>query len=108
MSTRTRRRRPGLRALRRSAPASAAKPRDARYSTARWQKVRRLVLDRDRWACFVPGCGNLGNVADHIEPATLDMSDALFYSPRNLRASCYGHNRARAWGLEFGDRKERP
>jgi 5-methylcytosine-specific restriction endonuclease McrA len=71
-------------------------PADRRYGTGRWQRVRKYVLLRDMHRCrIVPGCSEVATVADHIKPATLDMSDAMFYGAGNLRAACRGHNLAR-------------
>lgn len=69
---------------------------DRRYNTRRWQRVRRLVLQRDLHTCrIVAGCTTRATVADHIRPARLDMTDAEFFDPRNLRAGCRPHNIAR-------------
>ena len=68
---------------------------DKRYGTRRWKRVRLTVLVRDLYRCWVPTCPVSANVADHIEPSTLDMPDWLFYSLDNLRASCRRHNTAR-------------
>lgn len=74
---------------------------DRRYSTARWQRVRLRVLDRDRHRCrIVEGCQERATVADHIDPATPDMPDARFFDPANLRAGCQSHNKARGFAAK--------
>lgn len=70
---------------------------DPRYRNARWLKVRRFVLSRDLYRCWVADCPRQGNVADHIEPVYVGMPDARFYDPANLRASCRLHNVARGF-----------
>ena len=68
---------------------------DSRYRTAKWKKVRIDVLNRDGWLCWAEGCDVGATVCDHIEPVHPAMTDAEFYDPRNLRASCAWHNVAR-------------
>jgi len=70
--------------------------RDPRYSSRRWQKLRRQILARDLFRCQVAeGCDTPANIADHINPVYVGMPDAEFYDPANLRASCRRHNWAR-------------
>jgi hypothetical protein len=58
---------------------------------------------RDMRVCrVVPGCPVRATVADHIEPATAEMPDSLFYSMSNLRASCRMHNIARGFAATLG------
>jgi hypothetical protein len=55
--------------------------------------LRLRILQRDAWRCrIVAGCPTPATVADHIQPASPEMPDALFYDPRNLRAGCRQHN----------------
>lgn len=58
------------------------------YMTARWAKVRRLVLARDNGLCV--DCGNGYESkrmhADHIIPA--EQRPDLFYSLDNLATRC--------------------
>lgn len=68
---------------------------DKRYKNRRWKATRLVVLNRDGWRCWVTSCPERANVADHIEPVYVGMSDALFYGTHNLRASCQRHNTAR-------------
>lgn len=75
---------------------------DKRYKTRRWQAVRLAVLHRDLWTCWVPGCPADANVADHRVPVDEYTTDAEFFHPQGLRASCRIHNIARGFaaGLE--------
>jgi 5-methylcytosine-specific restriction endonuclease McrA len=75
--------------------------RDKRYGTRRWKATRLRVLHRDRWACFVPGCGVSASVADHIEPVYPGMPNASFFNEANLRASCRHHNLRRGQVAQF-------
>ena len=76
---------------------NSRQPTDKRYKTKRWLTVRKLVLNRDLWACQIaPGCPWPATVADHISPVYPGMPDSEFYSPGNLRAGCREHNLARA------------
>src|SRR6185369_2756544 len=78
-------------------------PIDKRYGTRRWKRVREQVLRRDLERCqIVPGCQRTATVADHIEPATPEMPDALFFDTRNLRAACAPHNLSRGVMLGQG------
>jgi 5-methylcytosine-specific restriction endonuclease McrA len=61
---------------------------DRRYSTARWQKLRRLVLDRDGHICRIqrPRCRGIANTVHHILPSS--QYPGLFWEPENLEAAC--------------------
>lgn len=61
------------------------------YSTARWQKLRMKVLERDLFTCQRPECGRVEPdtsqlVADHRTPHRGDES--LFWDEDNLQALC--------------------
>ncbi len=62
--------------------------RGSPYSTARWQKLRRYILERDGWICQVqkPGCTMRATTCDHIYPASTHPE--LFWAEQNLRAAC--------------------
>jgi hypothetical protein len=83
--------------------------RDRRYGTARWRRLSDRVLGKTKtqrhpaFFCYAEGCQRMGDRADHIWPTSSDMSDADFFNPLGLRPACWAHNRARAFGLEFGD-----
>jgi hypothetical protein len=83
-------------------PGKPPKRSDRRYGTQRWRKLAKRIIQRDPW-CFAMGCPNRSTHADHIQPTNPNMPDALFFSEWNLRGACYGHNRARAWGIDFDD-----
>lgn len=75
---------------------------DPRYRTYRWRKLRLAVLRRDGYRCWVRGCPITGNVCDHIDAVSSTTTDAEFFDPTRLRASCRPHNIARAYaGPEF-------
>ena len=58
----------------------------ARLNRRRWERVRRAVLDRDRWRC--QKCGRAGRLEiDHVVP--LDAGGAV-YDMDNLQALCRG------------------
>ena len=54
------------------------------YHTARWQRLRRLIFERDSWRCT--DCKRPGRLeCDHI-----DRDPAKFWEPKNLRTLCRG------------------
>jgi 5-methylcytosine-specific restriction protein A len=61
---------------------------------AKWRRVRRLVLERDRYRCRVQGVGCRGRAdqVDHIVPVE---AGGAWYDPANLRAACGFCNRSR-------------
>jgi HNH endonuclease len=61
---------------------------DRRYSTAAWQRLRRLVLERDGYACRVQGprCRGYADTVHHILPSS--QYPGLFWEPTNLQAAC--------------------
>lgn len=63
------------------------------YSTARWQKLRAAILNRDLFTCQICGVilrdgttDDRAAVVDHIQPAKLRPD--LFFSARNLWGVC--------------------
>lgn len=61
------------------------------YKTARWQRLRMRVLERDLFTCQWPGCGRIEVdtsklVADHIVPVRIDP--ARKWDETNLRCMC--------------------
>lgn len=62
--------------------------RDRRYSTAAWQRLRRVVLARDAYTCQIrgPRCEIHATTAHHIKPSS--QFPELFWDPANLEASC--------------------
>ena len=59
---------------------------------ADWQRIRRLVLDRDGWVCYKCNKKLVGSDAtvDHIVPLSVDSSLRLVSS--NLAACCRSCN----------------
>ena len=61
------------------------------YKTARWQRLRMVVLARDLFICQWPGCGRLVAdtsqlVADHIVPVRI--APEAKWDEANLRCLC--------------------
>ncbi|NTG48982.1 HNH endonuclease [Agrobacterium rhizogenes] len=61
------------------------------YKTARWQKLRMVVLVRDLFTCQMKGCGRIEAdtsqlVADHKIPHRGD--EVLFWDENNLQCLC--------------------
>jgi 5-methylcytosine-specific restriction endonuclease McrA len=61
---------------------------DRRYSTARWQQLRKAVLARDGYYCQIQGprCKLAASTVDHIVPSS--QRPDLFWEQSNLRAAC--------------------
>jgi hypothetical protein len=61
---------------------------DPRYSTAAWQKTRRMILQRDGYQCQIQGprCKGYADTAHHIIPSS--QRPDLFFDPNNLAAAC--------------------
>jgi len=67
---------------------------DPFYRTARWRKLRELVLSRHPF-CVTPGCGAVAVVADHLVPRSEGGADSL----ENLVGRCIPcHNARRGTG----------
>ena len=66
----------------------AHKPGDPR-GTARWRRVRLLVLDRDGWLCQLRldnRCAGRADTVDHLDSVTLTTTDP--YDASRLVAAC--------------------
>jgi hypothetical protein len=80
---------------------------DRRYSTARWQKLRKAVLYRDGHVCRVrgPNCTGYATSVHHVVPSS--KAPHLFWAESNLLSSCapcnYGGGRRIA--VENGRRR---
>ena len=61
---------------------------DRRYSTARWQRLRRIVLAHYGHTCQVngPRCAGHATTVHHLVPSS--QAPELFWEPSNLVASC--------------------
>ena len=71
----------------------ADNPRDRRYGSVRWRRLAKsVVVAPGYFQCWRPDCYAPATCADHIEPTSRDMPDALFFSRHNLRPSCKRHN----------------
>lgn len=69
----------------------ATQPWRGWYKTARWQRLRWLVLVRDLFTCQMAGCGRIDPdtsklVADHKAPHRGD--ERLFWDAGNLQCLC--------------------
>ena len=58
----------------------------ARYSTARWQRLRKAVLAHHGYVCQIQGprCCGVANTVHHILPSS--QYSELFWNPENLEA----------------------
>ena len=54
----------------------------ARTKTNAWRKLRRVILERDDWTCYL--CGHPANTVDHVIPHAAGGTD----DPTNLAACC--------------------
>jgi 5-methylcytosine-specific restriction endonuclease McrA len=61
---------------------------DRRYSTARWQKLRKAVLAHYGYVCQVEGprCTGYATTVHHLVPSS--QAPEVFWEPANLTASC--------------------
>lgn len=68
--------------------------RDPRYSTARWRRIRELVLRRDGRICSVPGCRSdmSQRGMTHIGHVVEVKDGGAFWDPYNCRVVCRFHH----------------
>lgn len=73
------------------------KPRDRRYSSARWLRLRQQIIRRDGRRCSVSGCSS-----DMREPQMMQVDHIVevkdggaFWDPNNLRLVCRFHHYAK-------------
>lgn len=59
--------------------------RRRQHKTARWQRLRLAILDRDGWRCQKPGCGKAGQLEVHHVDHDSSNDD-----PTNLVTWCRG------------------
>jgi hypothetical protein len=61
---------------------------DRRYSTARWQRLRRAVLAHYGYICQLEGprCTGYATTVHHLVPSS--QAPQLFWEPSNLVAAC--------------------
>jgi hypothetical protein len=76
-------------------PTDRRKRQKRLYGSAKWERVRRLVLERDNERCQVHAskkCRGRANTVDHI---IRPEEGGAEYDPANLRASCRSCNMVR-------------
>jgi hypothetical protein len=78
---------------------------DRRYSTARWQRLRRAVLARDGRVCQIegPNCRGYANSAHHVLPSSTHPH--MFFAPENVVAACGACNYGGGAGIAAGNRR---
>jgi 5-methylcytosine-specific restriction endonuclease McrA len=61
---------------------------DRRYSTARWQRLRKAVLAHYGYVCQIEGprCTGYASTVHHLVPSS--QAPELFWEPSNLAAAC--------------------
>jgi 5-methylcytosine-specific restriction endonuclease McrA len=61
---------------------------DRRYSTARWQRLRKAVLAHYGYVCQLEGprCTGYATTVHHLMPSS--QAPHLFWEPENLIAAC--------------------
>jgi hypothetical protein len=65
---------------------------DRRYSTARWQRLRKGILRRDNGICQIAGprCSVVASSVHHRIPSS--QAPHLFWEPSNLVSACAACN----------------
>jgi 5-methylcytosine-specific restriction endonuclease McrA len=65
---------------------------DRRYSTARWQRLRKAVLAHYGHMCQIQGphCTGYATTVHHLIPSS--QAPHLFWEPSNLAAACWRCN----------------
>jgi len=81
--------------------------RGSLYSTAAWQKTRRAILARDRYACQLrdPKCTGLATTVHHRLPSS--QYPHLFFDPENLAAACRPCNYSGGREIQLANRTDR-
>jgi hypothetical protein len=71
---------------------------DVRLSSVEWQRLRKLILQRDNFVCQIHShyCLGLATQVDHIDPP---LEGGSFWDPTNLRAACKPCNARRGGQL---------
>jgi 5-methylcytosine-specific restriction endonuclease McrA len=71
-----------------AATVSRGRMSDRRYSTARWQRLRKAVLVHYGHVCQVQGprCTGYATTVHHLVPSS--QAPQLFWEPSNLVAAC--------------------
>jgi 5-methylcytosine-specific restriction endonuclease McrA len=80
---------------------------DRRYSTARWQRLRKAVLARDGYQCMIggPRCRGYATTVHHQIPSS--QQPELFWEPANLVAACGACNYGGGARVQADNRRRR-
>jgi 5-methylcytosine-specific restriction endonuclease McrA len=80
---------------------------DRRYSTARWQRLRKAVLARDAHQCMIggPRCRGYATTVHHQIPSS--QQPELFWEPANLVAACGACNYGGGARVQADNRRRR-
>jgi len=75
---------------------------DPFYQTPEWKALRKAALERDRFTCTTPGCGQPAKCVDHIVSRRKGGADNL----SNLRCLCVMCNAKLMQGPDGERRRE--
>jgi 5-methylcytosine-specific restriction endonuclease McrA len=80
---------------------------DRRYSTARWQRLRRAVLAHYGHVCQLQGprCTGYATTVHHLVPSS--QAPHLFWEPSNLVAACGACNYGGGARVQADNRRRR-
>jgi 5-methylcytosine-specific restriction endonuclease McrA len=80
---------------------------DRRYSTARWQRLRKAVLAHHGHMCQVEGprCTGYATTVHHLIPSS--QAPELFWEPANLVAACRRCNYGGGSRVQADNRRRR-
>jgi 5-methylcytosine-specific restriction endonuclease McrA len=80
---------------------------DRRYSTARWQRLRKALLARDGHQCMIggPRCRGYATTVHHQIPSS--QAPELFWEPANLVAACGACNYGGGARVQADNRRRR-
>jgi 5-methylcytosine-specific restriction endonuclease McrA len=80
---------------------------DRRYSTARWQRLRKAVLAHYGHVCQLQGprCTGYATTVHHLVPSS--QAPHLFWEPENLTASCGACNYGGGARVQADNRRRR-
>lgn len=62
------------------------------YSSTHWRQLRRAVLQRDGYRCYVQGCQQRAVIVDHIERRGDSPTPTALDVPENCRSLCTSHD----------------
>jgi 5-methylcytosine-specific restriction endonuclease McrA len=80
---------------------------DRRYSTARWQRLRKAVLAHYGYVCQLEGprCSGYATTVHHLAPSS--QAPHLFWEPSNLVAACGACNYGGGARVQADNRRRR-